>query len=264
MRSRVLILLVCLGVSTASLTAAESGPRNQTVQKFQRKISTKAGAQYLVFLPEGYQSRGEKRWPMILFLHGAGERGTNSNLVAVHGPPKIVGAKPSFPFIVVSPQCPAGQTWSDEVVLALLSEVTKRYKVDQSRIYLTGLSMGGYGTWSIGLKHPDLFAAIAPICGGGSTLPVLLPEPRIEARLKKLPIWAFHGGKDPVVALDESERLVKLLKRLGNPVKLTVYPEAGHDSWSLTYANQALYDWFLEQVNPLVSSDGKRQAATAN
>jgi len=202
---------------------------------------------YLLFLPRDYGQQKTKRWPCILFLHGAGERGTNLSKVAVHGPPKNVAKQPDFPFIVVSPQCPGGQTWSNSTLLALLEEVMQTYAVDPGRVYLTGLSMGGYGTWSLGLTHPEKFAAIVPICGGGESIPVLLAEGTKAQALKTLGVWAFHGGKDPVVPLSESERMVELLKKHGvSDVRLTVYPEAGHDSWTETYLNPELYKWLLE------------------
>jgi hypothetical protein len=180
----------------------------------------------------------------MLFLHGSGERGTNLAKVAVHGPPKIVKAKRDFPFILVSPQCPAGSIWSDEAVLALLDEIQEKYRVDLDRVYLTGLSMGGYGTWSLGMKYPDRFAAIAPICGGGSILDVLLVPAGKAGALKRLPVWAFHGAKDNVVPLEQSEDMINALKKAGNQnTKLTVYPEAGHDSWTEAYNSQELYDW---------------------
>ena len=130
--------------------------------------------------------------------------------------------------------------------MALLDQVTKKLAVDRQRIYLIGLSMGGYGTWSLGLTHPDKFAAIAPICGGGDILPILLPDPKKRAALKALPVWVFHGAKDELVTLSESERMVNALRKTGNNAELTVYPEAGHDSWTETYNNQKLYDWFLQ------------------
>src|SRR4029453_9050285 len=147
-------------------------PRNQQTKTFHRKLTKSIQANYLLFLPQDYTRIGMKRWPMILFLHGAGDRGTNLTKVALHGPPKIVKARPDFPFLVVSPQCPNDQSWSEDVLLALLDEIIRQYKGDQSRIYLTGLRMGGYGTWHFGLNHPDRFAAIAPICGGGDLLPI--------------------------------------------------------------------------------------------
>ena len=133
------------------------------------------------------------------------------------------------------------------MLLGLLDQITKSYSVDTNRIYLTGLSMGGYGTWDLGLSHPEKFAAIAPICGGGSTIVTMLAEgPRAEA-LKSLGVWAFHGARDPVVAPEESRRMVDLLKAAGvKDVRFTLYPEATHDSWTETYNNPELYEWFLK------------------
>jgi predicted peptidase len=147
----------------------------------------------------------------------------------------------------VSPQCPEGKFWSAEVLLKLLDEVTTRYAVDTNRIYLTGLSMGGYGTWKLGLRYPERFAAIAPICGGGEPFDIFLASDKKARALKMLGVWAFHGATDPVVDLKESERLVDALKRAGcKDVKLTVYAEAGHDCWTETYDNPELYQWFLQ------------------
>jgi len=236
-----------LGAICSSLLAQEPMPDSvQQTKSFQRTITKKVGAEYLLFLPRDYKPRGLQKWPLILFLHGSGERGTKLWLVAQHGPPKIVRAKPDFPFIVVSPQCPAGEVWSSDVLLPLLDEITSRYKVDTSRIYLTGLSMGGYGTWRLGLTHPERFAAIAPICGGGDPINIELADRKRLNQIKKLPVWAFHGAKDPAVKLEESEKMVNALKRVGNDAKLTVYPEATHDSWTETYNNPELYEWFLK------------------
>lgn len=183
---------------------------------------------------------------MLLFLHGAGERGNDLTLVATHGPPKLVAAGRELPFVLVSPQCPADQTWSNEALVTLLDDVLERYAVDVARVYLTGLSMGGYATWSLGLTHPERFAAVAPICGGGDLLPLLLPEPANAEALKTLPVWAFHGAHDTVVRPGESERLVEALKQIGAcEVKFTLYPDADHDSWTATYENPTLYEWFL-------------------
>jgi predicted peptidase len=214
---------------------------------FTARITRTARLEYLLFLPAGYGREKTLRWPLILFLHGAGERGTNVWQVATHGPPKIVKDKADFPFILVSPQCPDGQIWNKDDLLGLLDDVTHKYKVDKSRIYLTGLSMGGFGTWSLGLTCPERFAAIAPICGGGDPLLVLLSSPEKLAALRSLPVWAFHGAKDPVVKLEESERMVKALRQAGcQEVELTVYPDAEHDCWSESYRNPKLYDWFLQ------------------
>lgn len=182
----------------------------------------------------------------MLFLHGAGERGSDISLVTKHGPPKNVGQNPDFPFILVSPQCLEGQIWSKEVLSGLLDEVMASLKVDTNRVYLTGLSMGGYGTWDLGLSHPERFAPIVPICGGGQLITVLIADKAKAQALKSLGIWAFHGAKDPIVPLNESERMVNVLKKIGaQDVRLTVYPEAGHDAWTETYNNPELYEWLL-------------------
>ncbi len=216
---------------------------------FKEKVTKTLALDYLLYLPKDYTKETKKTYPTILFLHGAGERGTNVNKVAVHGPPKLVKAGKDFPFIIISPQCPEGQVWSAETLNALLDDVEKTYRVDKTRVYLTGLSMGGYGTWSLGLGFPERFAALAPICGGGESITYILGS-RDKVRgpiLKTMPIWVFHGAKDPVVPLTESERMVEMLKKGGNQnVKLTVYPEAQHDSWTATYDNPELFEWFLK------------------
>jgi predicted peptidase len=214
---------------------------------FTARITRAVTLEYLLFLPADYGKVKAKRWPLILFLHGAGERGTNVWLVATHGPPKIVQHRPDFPFLVVSPQCPEGRVWDKEELIALLDDILRKYKVDKSRVYLTGLSMGGYGTWSLGLACPERFAAIAPICGGGDPVAVMLASPQRLLALRSLPVWAFHGAKDPVVKLEESERMLRALREVGcQQVELTVYPAAQHDSWTESYENPKLYDWFLQ------------------
>jgi predicted peptidase len=250
-------------VSFLVLTAlrAEDMPANQEARTFKQRIKQQIQLHYLLFLPEVYKEEKNKRWPLMLFLHGAGERGTNLAKVATHGPPKIVKNRRDLPLILVSPQCPSDGIWSDDGLLGLLDDICRKYRVDQNRIYLTGLSMGGYGTWSLGIKHPDRFAAIAPICGGGSIINILLPDSGKEAALKRLPVWAFHGAKDSVVPLRESEQMVEALKRAGNQnAKLTVYPEADHDSWTEAYNSQELWDWFLQQTREKKTTRRKTQA----
>jgi len=225
------------------LTMAEE---KQQAKSFKAKITRTVSADYLLYLPRDYDGKSRQRWPLILFLHGAGERGSDLSKVAVHGPPKLVKQGKDFPFIIVSPQCPANQHWDNDVLLALLDDVEAKYKVDKSRVYLTGLSMGGYGSWSLGLAHPGRFAAIAPICGGGDPIVLHLAGPKNAAAIKSLGVWAFHGAKDPVVPPAESERMADGLRKFGcKEVELTIYPEAQHDSWTETYNNPKLYDWFL-------------------
>lgn len=226
---------------------SNNSPGKQMAKHLRLKKSEELEINYLLFLPKDYEAKSQERWPLILFLHGAGERGTNIWKVATHGPPEKVTSEPDFPFILVSPQCPEGQIWSNDKLLPLLDEITTKYAVDKGRIYLTGLSMGGYGTWNLSLSHPELFAAIAPICGGGEFISPYLSSHDKPTALRSLGIWAFHGAKDPVVPLAETERMVELAKKLGvKDVKVTVYPEAGHDAWTETYKNPELYRWLLE------------------
>lgn len=212
----------------------------QTVRKMEREITKTVRLNYLLHLPSGCESEKDQKWPLIMFLHGRGERGDDVEKIRIHGIPKIVENQPDFPFVAVSPQCPGHTFWPVEhdALLALLDTITGTYNIDSDRVYLTGLSMGGYGTWSFAAQYPDRFAAIAPICGGGNA--VLSAE-----ALKTVPIWAFHGAKDSVVPLIESEQMVKAINAKGGNAKLTIYPEADHNSWTETYANPELYEWFL-------------------
>lgn len=220
--------------------APQPGQRAQSVT-----IKTGSGRRvemnFWLYLPPGYP--GQQRWPLMLFLHGAGERGDDLERVKIHGPPKRIDIEEaSFPFVIVSPQCPEEGWWSEDDQIerldALLEEVTGRYEIDPQRLYVTGLSMGGYGTWALAARYPRRFAAIAPICGAG--------DPGAAGRLAHLPVWVFHGAKDPVVPLESSQQMVDALREAGGSVAFTVYPEAGHDSWTESYANPALYDWFLQ------------------
>lgn len=264
---RSLVFVLLFAAATAAIAQAPDSELMQTRHKYSGQFSRQAELNYLLYLPPGYDAKAAKRWPLILFLHGSGERGTNLAQVSVHGPPKLVKKNPSAPknepdaaradreaatmllaekFIVVSPQCPADQSWDCDAVLGLLDSVLAAHQVDANRVYLTGLSMGGYGAWALLAKAPERFAAVAPICGGGNTIDFLLPARGKAAALRVTPVWAFHGAKDPVVLLSESERLAALLKRIGlKDVQLTVYPEAGHDSWTVTYNQPKLYEWFL-------------------
>jgi len=236
----ILLSLISCGHVKNSKTASHPviSP-GQHAQTFERTITKTLSCQYLLFLPEDY-GRKQQKWPMILFLHGAGERGSDLKKVKIHGPPKFVEKQKDFPFIVVSPQCPQDDWWPEktEVLINLLDDILSRYDIDTERIYLTGLSMGGYGTWSLACAYPERFVAIAPICGGGSLY--------MAHKLKDMPVWAFHGAKDKVVPLKESQEMVNAIKDTGGNARLTVYPNAGHDCWTQAYNNKELYDWFLK------------------
>lgn len=211
----------------------------QTSLAFSKEISKHIQFNYYLYLPENYNRDAEEQWPLILFLHGAGERGNNIELIKKHGMPKILENKNDFPFIVVSPQCPESSWWILQLqnLNDFIEDIITRYKIDKKRIYLTGMSMGGYGTWHLAMAYSEKFAAIAPICGGGMSWNA--------QTLKDIPVWAFHGAQDSVVPIVESENMVNALKQCGGNVEFTVYPEADHDSWTQTYDNPELYKWFL-------------------
>lgn len=238
-----ILTLTVVAIAFAGSVSAAVQTQNKLVVKSNRELDVK----FLLYLPKEHAAKPKKKWPLIMFLHGAGERGDNLDRVKVHGPPKLVEQGKAMEFIIVSPQCPRETIWNDELLITLLNDVVKRYHADETRLYLTGLSMGGYGTWSLGLTHCDRFAAIAPICGGGDFIKAYNAGGAKGKALRTLGIWAFHGAKDTVVPLAESERMVTSIKKFGHPgPKLTVYPEARHDSWTKTYANPELYKWFLQ------------------
>lgn len=237
---------VALGTTACSTMKTKPAAGDLPAQSLKWQVTRSSELKYLVYLPTDYDARSSRRWPLMLFLHGAGERGTNVQRVAIHGPLSLVKRGTNFPFIIIAPLCPSDERWQNDSLSLLLDRVAKKFAVDESRVYLTGLSMGGYGTWSLGVTQPERFAAIAPICGGGSKIDVLLSSRVKVQALKSLPVWAFHGAKDPVVPLDESERMVDALKKAGvKEVKLTVYPNADHNSWTETYNDPALYEWLL-------------------
>ncbi len=219
---------------------------SQEHRSFTKEIRKTVSLSYLLYLPKGYGTNKTKRWPLILFLHGSGERGDDLDKVMTNGPPRLVSEGKVMPFIIVSPQAPEHSSWDPDALNALLDEVEHQYAVDQDRVYLTGLSMGGSATWRLAAAHPERFAAIAPICGVG--------DPGMAPRLAHLPTWVFHGAKDDVVPLRESQEMVDALKSVGNEARLTIYPDAGHDSWTPTYDNPALFEWFLSHKRGLKSA----------
>jgi predicted peptidase len=245
MRTPTKLLAAMLLLAAISLPAQDADNMNKR-EHFKQQVTRTVELGYLLYLPKEYNAQSGQRWPLMFFLHGAGERGTNLSLVTKHGPPKLVARGTNFPFILVSPQCPTDQRWDNDAVMALLDDVIARHKVDTNRVYLTGLSMGGFGSWSLAARHPERFAAVAPICGGGERIDVMLAGRRKKDALSTLGVWAFHGAKDPTVPLEESQKMVAAFKKAGcQEVELTVYPEAGHDSWTEAYNNPKLFEWFL-------------------
>ena len=237
-----------LFLSTLLATAAVQAELTVSTN-LKTKITKEVDVSFVIQFPKEYESDKKKKWPLLMFLHGAGERGDNIERVKVHGPPKLVKNGENLPFIVVSPQCPKNEIWDNDNLLALLDHVIEQHRVDSKRVYLTGLSMGGFGTFNLGLTYPERFAAIAPICGGGDWIKIYAAKGAKPQALQNLAVWVFHGEKDGVVLPEQSKMMVAGLKKYGcKEVKLTLYPDAGHDAWTATYNNPELYDWFLSHT----------------
>ena len=195
---------------------------------------------YVIRYPDGFSN--EKKYPIILFLHGAGGRGDNIDKLLSNPFFVLTEKHEKFPFVCVAPLC-SKNTWFDmwEHLEKLVTEISSLPFADKDRIYLMGASMGGYATWQLAMSMPEYFAAIVPICGGGMYWNA--------GRLVDVPVWAFHGAKDTTVLLDESVKMVEAVKHHGGEAKLTVYPENSHDAWSDTYSNPEVFDWLLKHKN---------------
>lgn len=222
-----------LSISLLIVACAFLANAQQTTQRFTREV------RYLLSLPDDYNSDTSHRWPMMLFLHGSGERGTDIEKVKVNGPPLLVEKGKKYPFIVVSPQCDSPFGWDPNELYLLLQDLKKQYRVDRDRIYLTGLSMGGYGSFKLAMQFPQEFAAVIPVCGGGDTATAW--------KLRHMGVWAFHGAKDDVVLPEESKRMIAAVKKVNPEARLTIYPDANHNSWTQAYNTDSLYDWMLSQ-----------------
>ena len=201
-----------------------------------------AAVKYVVFVPKGYNP--EKPHPTILFLHGSGEQGEDGKKQAGQGLGNAIKlAEDKWNFIVIFPQKPSGGggfTAHEKLILDIIEKTKKEYKVDEKRFYITGLSMGGYGTWALTCKYPTMFTAAAPICGGGN--------PAEAEKIKDLPIWNFHGDKDNAVPIKKSQDMIDAIKAAGGNPKFTIYPGVGHNSWDKAYREEKLYEWFLQHV----------------
>ena len=194
---------------------------------------------YLLALPADYDKQPDHKWPLVLFLHGSGERGDDLEKVKIHGPPKLVAAGKDFPFVLVSPQCESGSRWNPQELAKLVDHLANTYRVDPQRLYVTGLSMGGSGTWSLVAENPKMFAAAIPICGRGDLAAV--------EKLKDTPTWIFIGAEDKADVVQNCEEMAAELKKAGGDVQLKVYPNLKHDCWTVTYENPELYAWMLKQ-----------------
>ena len=240
-------------VSTPSSTSEKITypPLSSTTNVGQHSY-TSEGTQlnFLFYLPTGYEKDSQKQWPLILYLHGSGSRGNNLDYLKVEGLPKKLESQTDFPFIVASPQVEdENEYWSNNEMInrlfALLGEIQANYSVDSKRIYLTGVSLGGGGTWEIGLRYPKRFAALVPVMGFYG-YPFEVPANICD--LKDVPIWAYHGAKDETVPLDAEEGLVNALKTCGGNTQFTIFPNAGHEIANEVYANPDLYKWMLSQT----------------
>lgn len=209
--------------------------------------------------PAGYQTEGKERYPLVLFLHGAGERGDDNEAQLLHCTSRFLedDLRHGQPCFVLAPQCPEGQKWADvrwsasshrmtampslplQLALEALDSVEQRFRIDADRIYLIGLSMGGYGTWDLIGRFPDRFAAAVPICGGG--------DEAAASRMAEVPIWAFHGECDQVVSPERSRNMVAALREAGGEPQYTEYHLIGHNSWDSAMVEPGLFDWLFAQ-----------------
>ena len=209
---------------------------------FINKVMTVNGVarRYMVYVPHDYTP--DKAWPLVLFLHGAGERGDDGLLQSDVGLGHAIRKNPErFPCLVVMPQCPKEVWWHQvpEHMDTVLADVLKAYNVDPARVYLTGISMGGFGTWIYGAAHTDIFAAFMPICGGGN--------PADAAKLATRPIWAFHGADDSSVPPSKSREMVEAVRNAKGNIQYTEFPGINHNSWDSAYGDANAIAWLLEQ-----------------
>lgn len=220
---------------------------NISTQTLDAEVVKPARLRYRLWQPAG--AAASPPWPLILFLHGSGERGGDLALVEREGLPRMLAGGLELPCLVAAPQCPADSDWElqADALLALLDDLQARYPVDARRLYLTGLSMGGRGTWLLALLQPERFAAAVPVCG---RRPGPLRPGEIPPALARLPIWAFHGARDAVVPATETEAIVAGLRAAGGDVRCTIYADAGHDSWTAAYAEPELVSWLFAQRRP--------------
>ena len=224
------------------------------------KSSKNDSLNYRIYTPEGMDAG--RQYPLVLFFHGAGERGDDNYRQLILGVMDILkySKKSNNPAIILAPQCPNSQSWVSDIrkslvavshtmpeesslqmklAVELLKDTMTELPVDKKRVYVTGLSMGGFGTWDILQRMPDIFAAAIPVCGGG--------DPNLADKIKQVPIWAFHGDKDTVVRPELTSDMIAALKKSGGDPKYTEYKGVGHDSWNRTYANEEVLKWLFLQ-----------------
>ncbi|WP_126665479.1 phospholipase [Croceibacterium ferulae] len=237
------IILAPLFACVAPL-ASGAAPVPLVAGQFPQPALVDRGYPYQLFIPRAaaaVEDDGQDaRWPLLIFLHGSGERGVDIARVKAHGPPKIADRDPDFPFILVSPLLPAEEDWDIAKLDAIVDHVAARLPVDPDRIYLTGLSRGGHATWRWGAAEPQRFAALAPVAGRG--------DPATGCALVDVPVWALHGDRDDVVVPEGSFAMARAIRACGGQrSRLTIYPDLGHNAWDPAYDSPALYLWLLQQ-----------------
>lgn len=193
---------------------------------------------YLLYLPPAYAADPAAPWPLLVMLHGSGAVGRPMNSMSLAGPGLQIEQGRDFPAVVVSPQSDI-YNWEPVALAAFIDDIANLYRIDRDRIYVTGMSMGGYGTWNLATTYPDRYAAIAPVCGGGN--------PSVAHRLRDVPVWAFHGALDPTVPLARSQEMIDGIRAAGGEPRFTIYPAAGHDAWTPAYADDGLCAWMFAQ-----------------
>ena len=237
------LALAMLGTLLSLGAPVMSEPQSSSFETGQhpQPAVTEGGYAYQLHVPQGVtRAHKSERWPLLIFLHGSGERGDDVAKVKVHGPPKVADSDPAFPFILVSPLLPAEEDWDIAKLDALLEHEMEELPVDPARVYLTGLSRGGHATWRWGAAEPERFAALAPIAGRG--------DPATACALKDVPVWAFHGDRDDVVVPEGSFAMARAIRACGGQkARLTIYPNLGHNAWDPAYDDPALYLWLLGQ-----------------
>jgi predicted peptidase len=237
-----------IGLLAAAGLAVMTPPAPLAEGQHPHAAVAEGGYSFQLHLPAGAAAKKRASlYPLMIFLHGSGERGSDLAQVKVHGPPKIAERDPKFPFLLVSPQLPAEQDWDHDKLRALLAWAMKALPADPDRILLTGLSRGGHATWRWGAAEPTRFAALAPVAGRG--------DPATACALKANHVWAFHGDRDDVVTPEGSFAMARAIRACGGQPRLTIYPDLGHNSWDPAYDDPALYYWLLAQRRPRNDKD---------
>ena len=273
------IVLLTGSVLILKTSSIQASSEPQLLRKSFTSLVSNTEREYWLYLPQGYNDSNEEKWPVIMFLHGGGERGEDINKVLKHGPIMEVYNGRELPFIIIAPQMPSmpideqraarerrtpsvktgrksmlrtvigvenkfgplgpphGWNEIEKDLIMILDNTLKNYRADSNRMYLTGLSYGGFGTWYMAIHHPDRWAAVAPICGAGDNYQV--------HKIGKTPVWLFQGGRDNVVPPEISLKTADILDAAGGNVRVTVHEDLSHDCWTRVYSGEDIYNWFL-------------------